>query len=96
MHLKIVLVLFLFCAVSVLSRPFRGPGNVTTNCCTRVSRKRITFQTTHYKIQPELLPCVNAIIFYTVEKGPLCANPRAPWTRNKRKEIDMRIQGGTN
>ncbi|XP_062901023.1 eotaxin-like [Mobula hypostoma] len=95
MYLKIVMVLFIFCAVSVYSRSYRGPGNVTTNCCTNVSRKRISFEITHYRIQPELLPCVSAIIFYTVEKGPLCADPRAPWTKRKRNEVDIRIQKNT-
>uniref|UniRef100_UPI00398E8DA2 eotaxin-like n=1 Tax=Pristiophorus japonicus TaxID=55135 RepID=UPI00398E8DA2 len=92
MQMKIVVVLVLFCAVSVLSRSYRGPGMVTTNCCTKVSRKLIRFQITHYRIQPELLPCVEAIIFYTVEKGPLCADPNARWVTRKINEINIRMQ----
>ncbi|XP_020372334.2 eotaxin-like [Rhincodon typus] len=87
MQLKIAVVLVLFCAVSVLSRSYRGPGIVSTNCCTKVSRKPIPFQVTHYRIQPALSPCVEAIIFYTVEKGPLCAEPKARWVSRKIKEI---------
>ncbi|XP_067850863.1 eotaxin-like [Heptranchias perlo] len=91
MHLKIALVL-VFCAVSVLSRSYRGPGMVTTNCCTKVSRKPIRFQVTHYRFQPELSPCVEAVIFYTVEKGALCSDPKARWVSRKIKEINARIQ----
>ncbi|XP_069753950.1 eotaxin-like [Narcine bancroftii] len=92
MYLKFVIVLFLFCAVSVLSRSYRGPGNVTTNCCTKVSRKPIPFHITHYRIQPELHPCINAIIFYTLEKGPLCADPRTRWAKKRKNQIDARIE----
>ncbi|XP_041064995.1 eotaxin-like [Carcharodon carcharias] len=92
MRLKVAVILVLFSAVSVLSRRFQGPGIVSTNCCTKVSRRLIPFQVTHYRIQPELSPCVEAIIFYTVKKGPLCADPKARWVSRKIKEINARMQ----
>ncbi|XP_043558844.1 eotaxin-like [Chiloscyllium plagiosum] len=96
MQLKIALLLVLFCAVSVFSRSYRGPGIVSTNCCTKVSRKPIPFLITHYRMQPLLAPCVEAIIFYTVEKGPLCADPKARWVSRKIKETNGRMQSNSS
>nr|BAD51711.1 CC chemokine [Triakis scyllium] len=93
MHLKVAVILVLLSAASVLSRSFRGPGMVSTNCCTKVSRKPIPFLITHYRIQPELSPCVEAIIFYTVEKGPLCADPTARWVAKRIKAIKAQTNG---
>ncbi|GCB59928.1 hypothetical protein scyTo_0012634 [Scyliorhinus torazame] len=90
--MKVAVILVLF-AASVLSRPFRGPGKVSTNCCTKVSRRPIPFQVSHYRMQPELSPCVEAIIFYTVEMGPLCADPTARWVSRKIKEINLQNNG---
>ncbi|XP_067897489.1 eotaxin-like [Heterodontus francisci] len=92
MHLKIAMVLVLFGAAVVLSRSYRGPGTVSTNCCTKVSRKPIPFHVTHYRMQPELLPCVESIIFYTVEKGALCSDPKVRWVSRKIKEINARME----
>ncbi|NP_001279412.1 eotaxin-like precursor [Callorhinchus milii] len=87
MHLKVALVLMLFCA---LHEAYRSPGRIRTKCCTHVSRQKIPFQITHYKFQPALGPCVQAVIFYTVEKGPICSDPAARWVSVKISEANSK------
>ncbi|XP_072110751.1 eotaxin-like [Mobula birostris] len=72
------------------------PSKVTTNCCKMVSRRPITDHITHYRIQNALSPCVSAVIFYTVSRGPLCSDPNARWVTKRIDEINNRVEDGSN
>ncbi|XP_069752688.1 C-C motif chemokine 8-like isoform X2 [Narcine bancroftii] len=92
--LQITVALMLVGTIFGMSSYLR-PSKVTTNCCKRVSRRPIPHHITHYRIQNNLYPCVEAVIFYTLEKGPLCSNPTARWVPKKIKEINNRVESGS-
>uniref|UniRef100_UPI00398E4515 eotaxin-like isoform X2 n=1 Tax=Pristiophorus japonicus TaxID=55135 RepID=UPI00398E4515 len=87
--LQIAVIFLLFGTIFVSSNSYLRPSRVTTNCCKRVSARHISYNITHYRIQNSLFPCVEAVIFYTVEKGPICSRPSARWVPRKIREIKM-------
>ncbi|XP_041062904.1 eotaxin-like isoform X1 [Carcharodon carcharias] len=93
--LQIAVIFLLFGVIFVSSNPYLRPSKVITNCCKRVSGRKIPYNVTHYRIQNALAPCVEAVIFYTVEKGPICSNPVAGWVPSKIREIQNRMETGS-
>ncbi|XP_067851609.1 eotaxin-like [Heptranchias perlo] len=93
--LQIVVIFLLLSTVFVSSNSYLRPSRVITNCCKRVSVRKIPYNITHYRIQNALSPCVEAVIFYTVEKGPICSNPAARWVPNMIREINDRMETGS-
>ncbi|XP_067850862.1 C-C motif chemokine 20-like [Heptranchias perlo] len=81
------LMLFVTIAASVLSNSDLKPSKVTTECCIDMSRTPIPYNITHYKLQHALPPCIEAIVFYTEEEGPICSDPNAPWVPKKINEL---------
>ncbi|KAK1168643.1 eotaxin-like [Huso huso] len=73
--------------VTLVGGNYRRPSKVTTNCCTSVSIAKVSYKITRFKEQNALKPCVKAVIFYTDEVGPFCADPRARWVRSKVNEL---------
>ncbi|XP_026056970.1 C-C motif chemokine 24-like [Carassius auratus] len=57
-----------------------------TPCCTQVSRAKLTDPILNFRLQPESLPCVRAVIFET-ERGEFCRDPRQPWVKEKVKNL---------
>ncbi|KAF5894879.1 CC chemokine, partial [Clarias magur] len=55
-------------------------------CCREVSSKKITVPITGFRVQPERLPCVKAVIFYTSE-GAVCSHWRESWVKAKVTEL---------
>ncbi|XP_067898106.1 eotaxin-like [Heterodontus francisci] len=93
--LQIAVICLLFGTIFVSSHSYLRPSRVTTNCCKNVSGRKIPYNITHYRIQNALSPCVEAVIFYTVEKGPICSNPVARWVPSKIREINNRMETGS-
>ncbi|XP_038672454.1 eotaxin-like [Scyliorhinus canicula] len=92
---QIAVVFMLFGIILVSSNSYLRPSRVITSCCKRVSSKRIPYNVTHYRIQNALAPCVEAVIFYTVEKGAICSNPVARWVPRKIREINDKMEIGS-
>ncbi|XP_055502140.1 C-C motif chemokine 8-like [Leucoraja erinacea] len=92
--LQITLILVLVGTIFGMSSYLR-PSRVTTNCCKKVSRKPIPFHITHYKLQNALFPCVEAIVFYTSERGAFCSNPSARWVSRKIAVIINQTETGS-
>ncbi|XP_078065211.1 C-C motif chemokine 8-like [Mustelus asterias] len=93
--LQIAVIFMLFGIILVSSDSYLRPSRVTTNCCKRVSSRRFPYNITHYRIQNALYPCVEAVVFYTVEVGPICSNPVARWVSKKIREIQNRMETGS-
>ncbi|XP_067897492.1 eotaxin-like isoform X2 [Heterodontus francisci] len=84
-HLVLFLVMLGF--ITLITGSYVRPGKVPVNCCKSVSRKMVPFTITRYRIQHVFKPCIKAVIFYTKEKGPVCAHPKARWVLKKIKEL---------
>ncbi|XP_060690266.1 eotaxin-like [Hemiscyllium ocellatum] len=93
--LQIAVVFLLFGSFFVSCRTYLRPSRVTTNCCKRVSARKIPYNITHYRIQNALAPCVEAVIFYTVEKGAICSHPAARWVTMKIRELQNGMETGS-
>ncbi|XP_007885532.2 eotaxin isoform X1 [Callorhinchus milii] len=85
-HIALLVMVFAF--ITVVGGNYLRPSSVTTSCCRSVSSKKVPFTITHYRIQKALKPCIAAVIFYTKEKGAICAHPKAYWVRKKIREIN--------
>ncbi|XP_069752687.1 uncharacterized protein [Narcine bancroftii] len=64
--LQITVALMLVGTIFGMSSYLR-PSKVTTNCCKRVSRRPIPHHITHYRIQNNLYPCVEAVMWGKLE-----------------------------
>ncbi|XP_067897490.1 eotaxin-like [Heterodontus francisci] len=84
-HFLLFLVMLGF--ITLITGSYVQPGKVRINCCKSVSRKMVPFTITRYRIQRVFQPCIKAVIFYTKEKGPVCAHPKARWVLKKIKEL---------
>ncbi|XP_060690263.1 eotaxin-like [Hemiscyllium ocellatum] len=73
--------------ITLTTGSFRRPGRIPVNCCKSVSSKKGSFTITSYRIQPRSKPCVKAVIFYTKQKGAICANPKAKWVQKMIKQL---------
>ncbi|XP_061538048.1 C-C motif chemokine 4-like [Phycodurus eques] len=63
----------------------KGAGK-PTECCKKVSSKKITEEVFAFRVEVPQLPCLPAIIFYTKD-GYHCAQIRAPWVLEKTAAI---------
>ncbi|XP_048398491.1 eotaxin-like [Stegostoma tigrinum] len=90
-----VVIFLLFGSIFVSSSSYLRPSRVTTNCCKKVSARKIPYNITHYRLQNALAPCVEAVIFYTVEKGAICSNPAARWVTMKIRELQNAMETGS-
>ncbi|XP_059901216.1 C-C motif chemokine 4-like [Gadus macrocephalus] len=60
-----------------------------SECCERVTRKKITETIVDYIVQEKNLPCVNAIIFKTESGKTFCCKSNAPWVKRKVGELEL-------
>ncbi|KAM4771196.1 uncharacterized protein WCC33_003034 [Rhinophrynus dorsalis] len=60
-----------------------------TSCCTRVSAAKPTVQLEDFLIQEKQLPCVEAVMFITIDGKILCSKPNVPWVSRKILEISQ-------
>ncbi|XP_043926096.1 C-C motif chemokine 2-like [Protopterus annectens] len=86
MHISYVFrfIMILGFALSVLS--LTNPGK-RTSCCRQVS-KTFVKHIVSYEYQPEQLPCVEAIIFFTESGNMYCSNPHVKWVQNKVAQLN--------
>ncbi|XP_078420620.1 eotaxin-like [Cetorhinus maximus] len=84
-HLVLILVMLGF--ITLIAGSYLQPGRVRINCCKSVSQRRVPFTITRYRIQNAFKPCVKAVVLYTKEMGPICADPKAPWVLKKIKNL---------
>ncbi|XP_067850858.1 C-C motif chemokine 26-like [Heptranchias perlo] len=84
---NLFLSLVMFGFITLIASSYLRPSKIVINCCRSVSRTRLPFTITGYRIQSAHKPCVQAVIFYTKEKGPICTHPKARWVPKKIKEL---------
>ncbi|XP_039620340.1 C-C motif chemokine 20-like [Polypterus senegalus] len=78
-----VLIFIIFTSCTAFANNYRRPSKITTNCCTSVSAAKVPYTIKGCRQQNALGPCVQAVIFYTKETGSFCADPKAPWVKQK-------------
>ncbi|XP_031439972.1 C-C motif chemokine 19-like [Clupea harengus] len=76
--LVIVIMGALLVAVTGQGGRYRRPTRVRTECCTSVNRAVIP-NIKAAKIQNALPPCVEAMVFTTVDGKQYCTDPKAAW-----------------
>ncbi|XP_069474102.1 eotaxin-like [Ambystoma mexicanum] len=84
----------LLCLAAAMGNDYRRPSKVTTRCCKNVSKSRIPFAITDYRIQNHFEACVYAVIFTTERKGAFCADPKAPWVLKMIRNLKNKQQKG--
>ncbi|KAL0966375.1 hypothetical protein UPYG_G00294520 [Umbra pygmaea] len=72
--------LTIFAVILSLMATSTEANNKIHNCCTEVSRQKITATIIGARVQKKNLPCVNAIIFETVD-GEVCSHWKEDWVR---------------
>ncbi|XP_043926100.1 C-C motif chemokine 20-like [Protopterus annectens] len=85
---RIAVILMMLFFVSLHGDSYRRPTKVTTRCCKSVSKARIPYTITGFNRQNALKPCVDAIIFFTKETGPICSDPKATWINKRIKQLN--------
>ncbi|CAL8399858.1 unnamed protein product [Arctogadus glacialis] len=58
-----------------------------SDCCTKVSREKITETIVDYIVQTRNNHCVNAIIFQTESGGLYCSKHDEPWVMKKFRQL---------
>ncbi|XP_051989388.1 C-C motif chemokine 4-like [Xyrauchen texanus] len=71
--------------MSVMFMGTNGQGK-PNNCCTTVSKHKITLPITGFQYQKKNLPCVKAVIFNTTD-GRRCSDSRMNWVKKKVEEL---------
>ncbi|ALE14726.1 F15 [Felid gammaherpesvirus 1] len=81
----LVIVLFFLCCGETYSSD-------SSDCCLRHSTRPIPFKVLQsYQHQLPTIGChLNAIVFYTVKRRTICANPGDKWVRLAMKFIDKK------
>ncbi|CAB1317311.1 unnamed protein product [Coregonus sp. 'balchen'] len=64
-------------------------ANKVHNCCTEVSRQKITLPIIGARIQKKALPCVNAVIFETEDGEIICSHWKEAWVRHTFFQLEM-------
>uniref|UniRef100_A0A4W5P3R7 Chemokine interleukin-8-like domain-containing protein n=1 Tax=Hucho hucho TaxID=62062 RepID=A0A4W5P3R7_9TELE len=64
-------------------------ANKVHNCCTEVSKQKITVPIIGARIQRKALPCVNAVIFETEDGNIFCSHWKESWVRQAFFQLEM-------
>ncbi|KAM9428092.1 C-C motif chemokine 8-like [Salvelinus alpinus] len=78
-------------------------ANKVHNCCTKVSKQKITVPIIGARLQKKALPCVNAVIFETEDGETICSHWKESWVRKAlfqletaRKSLDPQNTNATS
>uniref|UniRef100_A0A8C7LQW3 Chemokine interleukin-8-like domain-containing protein n=1 Tax=Oncorhynchus kisutch TaxID=8019 RepID=A0A8C7LQW3_ONCKI len=64
-------------------------ANKVHNCCTKVSKQKITVPIIGARLQKKALPCVNAVIFETDNGETICSHWKESWVRKAFFQLEM-------
>ncbi|XP_064849280.1 C-C motif chemokine 4-like [Oncorhynchus masou masou] len=64
-------------------------ANKVHNCCTTVSKQKITVPIIGARLQKKALPCVNAVIFETDNGETICSYWKESWVRKAFFQLEM-------